>query len=199
LATAAFAATTTTPAGPTPAATASIRRRLLKRLNLALHKIPIELAIRIIRPQLQCRLIRLYRISPLRNGLLRSGFLQLLPSTIQRVAQVVVGVLLIRQPLRVTSRSSVDRTLESLRGLWKLPGPVCSRTGVVVRQGRGRGVGLISAHRAWRNGKHPDGNQQCSRRPSALPRCRLRRRLNSRSALHTPSRSDHQARQQKKQ
>jgi hypothetical protein len=46
-ATAAFAAATTT-----ATATASIRRRLLKRINLPLHKIPIELAIRIIRPQL---------------------------------------------------------------------------------------------------------------------------------------------------
>jgi hypothetical protein len=109
-------------AGATPAAaaraatptTGPIRRRLLKRLDLALHKIPIEPAIGIIRPQLQCRFIRLHRIGPLRDGLLRRGLLNLLPRAIQRVAQVVVGILLVRQAPGIAVRRGVDRILEGL-------------------------------------------------------------------------------------
>jgi hypothetical protein len=107
-------ATATAAAAAATPATAPIRRRLLKRLDFPLHKIPIELAIGIIRPQLQRRFIRLHRISPLCNGLLRRGLLNLLPRAIQRVAQVVVGILLVRQAPGITARSGVDRILEGL-------------------------------------------------------------------------------------
>jgi len=95
-------------AGPTTTATTAAIGRLLKRIDLPLHEVPVELAVRIIRSQLQGGFVRLHGISPLGNGLLRSRFLNLLPRAVQRVAEVVVGVLLVSQPLRITRWRGVD-------------------------------------------------------------------------------------------
>jgi len=80
----------------------------LERIDLPLHEVPVELAVRIIRSQLQGGFVRLHGIGPLGNGLLRSRFLNLLPRAVQRVAEVVVGVLLVSQPLRITRWRGVD-------------------------------------------------------------------------------------------
>jgi hypothetical protein len=107
LATTLAAAATATTAAAAATTTAAIGR-LLERIDLPLHEVAVELAVRIICSQLQGGFVRLHGISPLGNGLLRSRLLELLPGAVQRVAQVVVGVLLVSQPLRITRWSGVD-------------------------------------------------------------------------------------------
>src|SRR6185437_14194616 len=62
------AATTLTATSPAPAA---LLRRLPKRIDPPLNKVAIEFAVSVVAPQLQRRLIRLDRIGPFLDGLLR--------------------------------------------------------------------------------------------------------------------------------
>jgi hypothetical protein len=76
---------------PTP----TLIRWLPERVNLPLHEVAVVFAIGVITAQLQRRLVCLDRIGPFLYRLLRSGFFKLLTQAIQRIAEVVVSILLI--------------------------------------------------------------------------------------------------------
>jgi len=89
-----------------------------------LHKVPVVLAIDISGTELQRRLVRLHRISPLFNRVLRGRLLNLLARAVQGIAEVVVRILLIRQAPRIACRSGIDGILEGLCRLRELPGAI---------------------------------------------------------------------------
>ena len=64
-------------------------------INLPLDEVAVVFAIRVITAQLQRRLVCLDSIGPFLYRLLRSGLLELLTCAIQRIAEVVVSILLI--------------------------------------------------------------------------------------------------------
>ena len=68
---------------------------LPERVNLPLDEVAVVFAIGVITAQLQRRLVCLDRIGPFLYRLLRSGFFELLTRAIQRIAEVVVSILLV--------------------------------------------------------------------------------------------------------
>ena len=64
-------------------------------VDLPLDEVAVVSAVGVITAQLQRRLVRLDRIGPFLYRLLRSGFFELLTRAIQRIAEVVVSILLI--------------------------------------------------------------------------------------------------------
>src|SRR5215469_1426657 len=142
IATAAATLTATTPA---------LRRRLPKRIDLPLDEIAIVFAVGVIAAQLQRCVICLESVRPSLYRLLRSGFLELLTRAIQRIAQVVVSILLIRQTLCIARRCGIDRLFECLRCLGKPPGSIGGSSGVVLHErcpgscSHAHGIGLIGA------------------------------------------------------
>jgi hypothetical protein len=66
-----------------------------ERVDLPLDEVAVVFAIGVITAQLQRRLVCLDRIGPFLYRLLRSGFFELLTRAIQRIAEVVVSILLI--------------------------------------------------------------------------------------------------------
>jgi hypothetical protein len=66
-----------------------------QRVNPPLDEVAVVFAIGVISAQLQRRLVCLDRIGPFLYRLLRSGFFELLTRAIQRIAEVVVSILLI--------------------------------------------------------------------------------------------------------
>src|ERR1039457_5372543 len=117
------------------AAAATLIRRLSERVNLPIDEVAIVFAIGVISAQLQRRIVRLHRLGPFLNGLLRSEFLQLLARTIERIAEVEVSILLVCQALCVARRRNLDRLLEGLRCLGKLSRSIGGRTRVVLQDG----------------------------------------------------------------
>src|SRR6266478_104194 len=108
---------------------------LLQTLNLALHEVAIEFAVRIVGAQFQRSLVSLHGLGPSLHGLLGGALLSLLPGAVQRVAEVVVRVLLFGQARRVTRGRAADRFLKRLCRLRELPGPVRGRAGVELQHG----------------------------------------------------------------
>ena len=106
---------------------------LPERIDLALHQVAVVLAIGIVCAQLQRGLVGLYRLGPLLQGFLRGSLFGLLSRAIQRIAEVVVSVLLVGQALRIARWRAADRLLECLCGLRKLSCPVCGGTGVELQ------------------------------------------------------------------
>jgi hypothetical protein len=82
---------TTLATAPTP----TLIGWLPERVNLPLDEVAVVFAIGVITAQLQRRLVCLDRIGPFLYRLLRSGFFELLTRAIQRIAEVVVSILLI--------------------------------------------------------------------------------------------------------
>jgi hypothetical protein len=68
---------------------------LPERVNLPLDEVAVVFAIGVITAQLQRRLVCLDRLGPFLYRLLRCGFFDLLTRAIQRIAEVVVSILLI--------------------------------------------------------------------------------------------------------
>jgi hypothetical protein len=102
-------------------------------LDFALHQIPIELAICIVGAQLQRGLVGFHRIVPLLQSFLGRRLFGLLAGAIQRVTQVVVGILLYGEALRPARRRVVDGLLKRLGGLRKLASTIRCGSGVVVQ------------------------------------------------------------------
>jgi hypothetical protein len=87
----ALASASTSTSAPTP----TLIGWLPERVNLPFDEVAVVSAIGVITAQLQRGLICLDRIGPLLYRLLRSGFFELLPRPKQRIAEVVVSILLI--------------------------------------------------------------------------------------------------------
>ena len=85
---------------------------LLEVLELAVHEVAVELAIGVIRPQLERSIVGLDCLRPILHGLVGSRALGLLSGSIQGVAEVVVGVLLLRQAFGIGRLRAADRCLE---------------------------------------------------------------------------------------
>src|SRR6516162_6410660 len=163
VATAAAPATCTAAAAPAPI------WRLPKRIDLPLDEIAIVLAVGVTTAQLQRSVICLESIRPSLYRLLRSGFLELLTRAIERIAQVVVGILLIRETFCIARRCGIDRLFECLRCLGKLPGSIRGSSGVVLYErcpgicSQADGIGLIGAPGAQRNNHQPQSHRQGDR------------------------------------
>src|ERR1019366_3224361 len=110
-------------------------------VDLAFHQIAIELAVRVIGAQLQRRLVGLDGVVPFLQCFLRRGLCALLSRAIQRIAEVVVGIFLIGQALRIARWRFGDRLLECLRRLRELPGSVRGGAYIVLQSGLG-GIAL---------------------------------------------------------
>src|SRR6266478_6411423 len=143
--------------------------------DLALHEVAVEFAVRIIGAQLQRSVVGLHGLSPSLHGLLGSALLGLLPGAVQRVAEVVVRVLLIGQARRVARRRAADRFLKRLCRLRELPGPVRGRSSIELQQrflrgtlcrcgilarGGGKIPLLVGLFRARRRSAHRAGRRE---------------------------------------
>jgi hypothetical protein len=155
----------TATATATPAAASTPLRRISKRRDLPFHKVAVVLAVSVIPAKLQRCVIRLNRVGPLFQRLLLIRFLKLLTRPVQRIPEVVVSILLVRQPLRIAGRRGLDRFLERLCCLGKLSSSIRGRPRVVFhnrRLGIGRspgGGGLIGTHGPWLNDEQRHHNQ----------------------------------------
>src|SRR5580658_5734988 len=118
------------------------RRIFLQLVDFALHEIAVVLGVGIIGAQLQRGVVRLDRLFPGLQRLLLRALQGPLSGAVQRVAQVVIGVLLLRQALGVPRHRAADRRLKRLRRLRKLSGAVGG--GGVLARGRGEIALVIS-------------------------------------------------------
>src|SRR5580658_2230754 len=122
------------------------RRIFLQLVDFALHEIAVVLGVGIIGAQLQRGVVRLDRLFPGLQRLLLRALQGPLSGAVQRVAQVVIGVLLLRQALGVPRHRAADRRLKRLRRLRKLSGAVGGGANVELQRRRlrvalrGRGV-----------------------------------------------------------
>ena len=103
---------------------------LLQFIQFFLHEVAIELSIGVIGAELQRGVIRLYRLLPGLNGLLRIGRLGRLACAIKRIAEVVISILLRGQTLGIGGRFFTKRLLKRLCRLRKLARLVSRRARV---------------------------------------------------------------------